>query len=131
MPASNSALSARIKAHLRERGVFDELRALLVADGLGCDVSPGSVETAALGALTDGSPALAVGGGGYQLQVRLHGGRAFEDGGGRLRVRVQMGGERFTTARVAAVAEPALSGWFVFSLPAEAEALLTWQVPSR
>lgn len=123
---------SRIQHHLRERGVFEDLR-LIVSDALGTsgDGDPSSLpdeehagrrKEAARPGVPAGSGT--EGTGGVLLFCELLGGRAFfdVDGGrtrerGMLRISLQLGDTRLETTPIAFCSEPALEGPFHFPLP--------------
>ena len=134
---------SRIQQHLRERGIFDDLR-LIVSDALGTsgDAGPsalaveksavrqGIADTLQLRGAARGAGATAVrrvpdDSDDFLLQCDLLGGRAFFDTGssfqardkGMLRVSLQLGDSRFETAPTPFCSEPELGGSFHFPLP--------------
>lgn len=137
MPAEGSddpveQVRARIHLHLRERGIFDDLR-LIVSDALGADAEPASLElqkrairqgmadTLQLNSMSRlaSTPELADS---FALECELLGGRAFLDthGMGRergmLRVSLQLGEERLESIPTPFSSEPAVEGCFRFPL---------------
>lgn len=131
MAESIEKVRSRIQHHLRERGVFEDLR-LIVSDALGVsgDGEPSPLPDAKSAgrrkatAGSGGPAGVPEDTGGFLLLCELLGGRAFFDveGGrtrerGMLRVSLQLGDTRLETAPTPFSSEPALEGPFYFPLP--------------
>jgi len=121
---------SHIQQHLRERGIFDDLR-LIVSNALGTSGDPGA-HTAERRAVRQGLADTLQGRAAphipddtevdFALQCELLGGRAFFDardtrGKGMLRVSLQLGEARLETVPTPFCSEPALAGCFRFPLP--------------